>query len=262
MSLIITVFLVFVVAAAFSLLGKGGGEFYIPIMLTFLDLSYFDAAGLSLFMIFVQGLSMVAVYSFKNRLVDWKLALSLAVVVGISAFMGGFFSAGIPPLYLKIAFSAALLLSAYFLLLGKEVKNTGSGKFTWRRNLNGKEYTVNLPLLFLPVAFAAFLAGMVGISGGGLIVPICVLLGGVPIRIAIGTNTFLVLVSSFTGFTGHLARGGIDPKLAAIFGLTVVIGSQIGSHMHARVEEKAIRKLLAFILVLAAFWMLLRAFII
>jgi len=71
------------------------------------------------------------------------------------------------------------------------------GKFgVWHRKFGGGEYNVHILYLAVPVAVAAFLAGMVGISGGGLIVPIAVLLGGMPIRIAMGTNTFLVLASS------------------------------------------------------------------
>jgi len=101
----------------------------------------------------------------------------------------------------------------------------------------------------------------VGISGGGLIVPIAVLLGGMPIRIAMGTNTFLVLASSSMGFLGHAAKGGVDWYLCAVLGTAIIAGSQIGSRMHAKVGEKSLRLGLALILTFAALWMILRVFL-
>ena len=102
---------------------------------------------------------------------------------------------------------------------------------------------------------------MVGISGGGLIIPICVLLGGVPIRIAMGTNTFLVLTSSTMSFAGHLIRGGFDPILGGIFGCVVIVGAQIGSRFHVKIGERTLRKAFSLILVVAAAWMLLKMFL-
>ena len=76
------------------------------------------------------------------------------------------------------------------------------------------EFDVHIFYLVVPIAVAAFLAGMVGISGGGLIVPIAVILGGIPIgRIAMVTNTFLVLASSSMGFLGHAVNGRVDWSL-------------------------------------------------
>jgi len=209
----------------------------------------------------LQSISMIFVYSQKHKLIDWKLALLLATVVGTSSFLGGFVSEGIPALYLKITFAAFLIISAILLFLNKGMK-IKLGKFgVWHRKFGGGEYDVHILYLAVPVAVAAFLAGMVGISGGGLIVPIAVLLGGMPIRIAMGTNTFLVLASSSMGFLGHAAKGGVDWYLCAVLGTAIIAGSQIGSRMHAKVGEKSLRLGLALILTFAALWMILRVLV-
>ncbi len=254
----VTALLVFVISLIFSMFGKGGGELYLPVMLTLLNIAFYTAAGVSLFLIFIQSISMIFVYSQKHKLVDWKLALLLAAVVGVSSFLGGFVSEGIPALYLKITFAVFLIISAFLLFLNKGMK-IKLGKFgVWHRKFGGGEYDVHILYLISPVAAAAFLAGMVGISGGGLIVPIAVLLGGMPIRIAMGTNTFLVLASSSMGFLGHAAKGGVDWYLCAVLGIAIIAGSQIGSRMHAKVGEKSLRLGLAAILTFAALWMILR----
>jgi len=228
-------------------------------MITLLPISFYTAAGISLFLIFLQSISMVLIYSGKHNLLDWALAVFLAFIIGISSFLGGFLSKGMNSVYLKIIFAIVLFFSAILLLFNKRVKlHFKHG--VWHRRVGNEEYYVNIPLILFPVALAAFIAGMLGISGGGLIVPIAVLLGGVPLRYAIGTNTFLVLISSSMGFLGHVAKGGIEWKFCLMFGIAIIIGSQIGSRLHIKVDERALRAGLAMVLSFAALWMIFRTF--
>ncbi|MCD6236629.1 MAG: TSUP family transporter, partial [Thermoplasmata archaeon] len=91
--IIITAITIFIISLVFSMFGKGGGELYLPVMLTLLSIPFYVAAGVSLFLILLQSISMIFVYSHKHKLVDWKVALLLTVVVGVSSFLGGFVSA-------------------------------------------------------------------------------------------------------------------------------------------------------------------------
>ena len=96
---------IFATSLIFSMFGRGGGEFYLPIMLTVLSLTYYTCAGISLFLIMLQGLSMIIVYHGKHRLVDWQLALALGLTVGACSFLGGFLSYRIPAYLLKASLS-------------------------------------------------------------------------------------------------------------------------------------------------------------
>ncbi|HDJ66798.1 MAG TPA: sulfite exporter TauE/SafE family protein [Nitrososphaeria archaeon] len=252
---------IFATSSVFSMFGRGGGEFYLLIMLSMLSLTYYTCAGISLFLIMLQGLSMIIVYHGKHRFVDWGLAIILGLIVGVCSFLGGFLSYKVPAYLLKISFSTFLLISAYFIYKGIHVKPV-KGKFgVWTRRLGEETYHVNMLYIMIPVAIAAFTAGMVGISGGGLIIPVCVLFGGVPIRIAMGTNTFLVLTSSTMSFAGHLIRGGFNPILGGVFGCVVILGAQIGSRFHVKIDERTLRKAFSLILVVAAIWMLVKIFL-
>ena len=252
---------IFATSSIFSMFGRGGGEFYLLIMLSILSLTYYTCAGISLFLIMLQGLSMIIVYHGKHRFVDWGLAIVLGLIVGVCSFLGGFLSYRVPTYLLKISFSTFLLISAYFIYRGIYVKPVKGGFGVWTRKLGKETYHVNMLYIMIPVAVAAFTAGMVGISGGGLIIPICVLFGGVPIRIAMGTNTFLVLTSSTMSFTGHLIRGGFDPMLGGILGCVVILGAQIGSRFHVKISERILRRAFSLILVVAAAWMLIKMFL-
>ena len=250
---------IFATSLVFSMFGRGGGEFYLPIMISLLPVTYYTAAGVNLFIIMLQGLSMLLVYHRRHRLVDWGVALLLGAVIGFSSFLGGYVSYRIPPRLLKLTFSGFLLASAPLLYRGLSVRAAPGGWGMWRRRAGGVEYYFNLVYVIPSVSLAAFTAGMAGISGGGLIIPICVLAGGMPIRVAMGTNTFLVLASSSMSFAGHVLKGGFDPTLGLAFGAAVILGSQIGSRLHARVGERRLRKGFSAILVAAALWMLLKA---
>ena len=258
---IITTAIIFFISTVFSMFGKGGGEFYLPTLISLLGIPFYTAAGISVFLIFLQSLSMVFVYHLKNKLVDWPLAISMAIMIGLLSFLGGFFSVNISPIYLKILFSVFLFISAYFLMKEKKVIVKEENWAVWHREFGDISYNIHLIYLFPPIALISFIVGMIGISGGGLMVPLLIILGGVPIRIAMGTNTFLILASSSMSVLGHLARGGINWKLSLIFGLTVIIGSQIGSRLHAKIGDLHLKVGFLLILILAAGWMILKIFV-
>jgi len=260
-ALIFTAIAIFCISLIFSMFGRGGGEFYLPTIISIVGIPFYTAASVSLFLIFVQGASMVFVYSVKNKLLDWKLAFVLAATVAAASFSGGFVSYGISPIYLKVLFAVFLLISAYFMLKNKNISIREGAFGVWHREFAGGSYYVNLLYIIPPVALAGFAAGMIGISGCGLIIPICILLGAVPLRIAMGTNTFLVLASSSMSFLGHALHGGVEWKLCLILGATVILGSQIGSRMHAKVDEKFLKLGFVVILVVAAGWMIAKIFV-
>jgi Sulfite exporter TauE/SafE len=54
---------------------------------------------------------------------------------------------------------------------------------------------------------AGFVAAMLGVGGGLLKVPAIVVLGGVPMSIAVGSSSLMIGVTALTGFVGHFAAG-------------------------------------------------------
>jgi uncharacterized protein len=260
LKLVIILIAMFGISLVFSMLGRGGGEFKLPVLIAFLSIPYFDLATISLFTIFFQAAAMVLIYGYKHKLTDWPLSFSLIAIVGVFAFTGGYLSFGIKAAHLKATFAVLLLISAYFMWRGKKVP-AKPGKFgVWHRAVMTPEglieYEMNYALIILPTAFIAFIAGAVGISGCGLIIPICIILGGVPIRIAIASNTLLLLTSTGTSFLGHAVRGQTPWDLAIILGVAAVLGGVIGSRLHVEVKESNIKRAFIAILIIAALWMI------
>jgi hypothetical protein len=252
---------IFAISWVFSIFGRGGGEFKLPLLISIVALPFTDIKIISVFLILVQGVVMMLVYSGKHKLTDWPVAVSLAGLVGVASFLGGYFSFLVPPVYLKGLFAAVLLVSAAKMGLGKG-SPAGRARFgVWHRKMSGpegEEYDVNLIYLVLPVLLVGFIAGMLGISGCGLIIPLCIVLGGMPLRIAIGTNTLLLITSTASSFAGHLIKGTFHWKLAVLLAVAAAVGAFLGSRQHTTISERNIKRGFILILVIAAIWMLIK----
>ncbi len=252
--------IVFLLTTFLSLFGKGGGEFFVPIMLAF-SVPFGEASTSSLFILIFSGLSMTIVYH-RNRMINWPLVALLIVITSIMSFIGGFFEHLIPSLYLKLTFSILLFISAIFIAKPihkqKRERKISNSRLYWKNIFEGEEYYINL--IVLPItAIIAFIAGSVGISGGGVIVPLLIIIGGLPLRVAFAVNAVLVLGNSVAGFLGHGLAGEFNPELAIPLALAGFIGGQIGSRYAKKVHLKHLKALFVMILLVAAIWMLLRA---
>lgn len=268
--ILMAAFVVFGVASILSMFGKGGGEFYVPILIT-LGISYQISASTSLLCLVFSGSAMTLIYHRKMRQVDWLLALVLFSTAGISSFFGGFFSGRIPPFYLKITFFLTILAAAFVMYARKKEflkhiaevdaeKEKLSGRFVWHRKSPEGDFDMNLLYVLPPVGIVGFLAGMVGISGGGLIVPIIILFGSVPLRTAFATNSVLVLMTSSMGLIGRGMSMGIDLGFALPVASAAFLGALLGSSLSKKVEVQHLERLFIVILIIAALWMLYRAF--
>ncbi len=256
-TIIIVSIIVFLLTAFLSLFGKGGGEFFVPIMLAF-EIPFGVASTSSLFILIFSGLSMTIVYH-RNRMINWPLVALLIVITSAMSFIGGFFEHLIPSLYLKITFSLLLFISAIFIAkpVHKQAREMKKPRFYWKNTFENEEYYINL--LVLPITgIIAFIAGSVGISGGGVIVPLLIIIGGLPLKVAFAVNAVLVFGNSFAGFLGHGLAGEFSPELAIPLAVAGFIGSQIGSRYAKKVHVRHLKVLFVIILVFAGLWMLLR----
>lgn len=259
--LIIAVVAILAVATVLSMVGLGGGILYVPVLLA-LGMPFHEAATTSLFVIMVASASAAIIYCWR-RFVDWKLALVIEPPTFALAFAAGFIAHYINVPVLKILFATILIVASYFMLRpAKETEVKAAGRWGyWHRKLDDNEFVVNLPLLMPVTAVAGFVAGILGIAGGVLKLPAMVLVGGVPMRIAVGTSALMVTATAFAGFCGHLPGGYFQPWVAIPLAAVAFFGGQIGSRLSVKTEAGRLRKLFAVAVTLASVWMIISAFI-
>ncbi|MGH6903059.1 MAG: TSUP family transporter, partial [Geminicoccaceae bacterium] len=80
------------------------------------------------------------------------------------------------------------------------------------------------------------LAGLLGIGGGGILVPVLYelfgVLGGadaVRMHLAVGTSLAVIVPTSLRSFAGHRARGAVDMDLVRSMAPAVVAGVGLGA---------------------------------
>src|ERR1700753_3849919 len=96
---------------------------------------------------------------------------------------------------------------------------------------------LELALLLVAVgAVSGFLAGIFGIGGGAILVPVfyeCFRLAGVPLDVrmplCVGTSLAIIIPTSIRSFRAHYARGAVDMKILRQWWLPVLVGVVAGS---------------------------------
>lgn len=96
---------------------------------------------------------------------------------------------------------------------------------------------VELAVLLVAVGgLSGFLAGVFGIGGGAILVPVfyeCFRVAGVPeavrMPLCIGTSLAIIIPTSLRSFRAHMARGAVDIEILKRWWLAILIGVVVGS---------------------------------
>jgi uncharacterized membrane protein YfcA len=96
---------------------------------------------------------------------------------------------------------------------------------------------VELALMLVAVgALSGFFAGIFGIGGGAILVPVfyeCFRLAGVPLEarmpLCIGTSLAIIIPTSIRSFRAHYLKGAVDMEILKRWWLPIVIGVVAGS---------------------------------
>jgi uncharacterized membrane protein YfcA len=115
-----------------------------------------------------------------------------------------------------------------------------------------KLYTSALPPLVLGV-FVGFLAAIMGVGGGFIMVPAMIYLLKVPTNVVVGTSLFqITFVTAATTILHATQNQTVDATLALLLIIGGVIGAQFGALAGQRLRGEQLRFLLAGIVLLVA----------
>ena len=259
-TLIVVGLLVLTVAIAMTMVGKGGGNFYV-VILAIASIPMHEAAATGQFILFTASVAAMLIFQ-KNRSVLWPLAIFIGAFTALAALGGGYLSHYFSGFHLKIVFSVMLVLSGALILLPvSEVRsNATEKKFGTIAFKSGSAvYRVNLWIALPATVLTGFAAGMVGVSGGSFLVPLMVLACGVPMHTAVGTAATLIAVTAAMGFTGHAIQGDFNPSWAIPLAIVTVVGGIVGGKLSLKSKPKHLKKLFAYTNWLAAAFMLVNA---
>jgi uncharacterized membrane protein YfcA len=104
-------------------------------------------------------------------------------------------------------------------------------------------------------------AGLVGAGGAFLLVPLLIVVVGVPTRVTIGSSLAITALAAVAGFAGKAVTGQIPWGPAVLVALAALPGAQLGAWVSRRLSAGCLRGLLFVIVLLTAlrvWWDLLR----
>ena len=242
-----------------GLLGIGGGFILVPVFSSLFsimglssDISIKMAVGTSLFTVFLT--SVVSAYKHYLRgNTLWRCAL----VLGIFGVIGSLIGLKVSMEYLsgdlhKRLFAILLIfISIYGIYLErKRWDNTESA-------LPTVDYR-KLPIIGITVGI---LSSIFGIGGGIITIPLLVYLLRFPMRMAIGTSSAMMVLTSLMGVVGYMSVnsstyeylfniGYVSLLFGSIVGVIAMMSSKYGALITYKVKSKTLKYILYIILML------------
>jgi uncharacterized membrane protein YfcA len=102
-------------------------------------------------------------------------------------------------------------------------------------------------------ALVGFLAAIMGVGGGFIMVPAMIYLLGMPTKVVIGTSLFqIIFVTAFTTVMHAVTSQTVDMLLALLLILGGVVGAQIGTRVGVRLKAEQLRILLSLLVLAVA----------
>jgi uncharacterized protein len=248
MTLVLALVLSLLIGLSLGLLGGGGSILTVPILVYALGVEAKEAIATSLLVVGITSVAAVIPHA-RAGAVRWRTGLVFGVAGMVGAYGAGRVAHFIPATVLLLAFAVMMLVTAVAMLRGRRGGDETS--------IEATEPT-ELPVLKVlgEGLVVGAVTGLVGAGGGFLVVPALVLLGGLPMRAAVGTSLVVIALKSFAGFGGYLGHVAIDWSLAAIVSAAAVVGSVAGGRLAAKVPQDMLRRGFAWFVVVMGLFML------
>lgn len=236
-----------------GLLGLGGGIVVVPALMA-MNFSIHTAVGTSLAIITFTTAS--AVWAQQKRgAVSWRHLRILIPAMVLGAIFGVWLGQYLASSYIKIIFAVFSVLLSLKMFFDNQSAQENQWKYLTRRSV-----------MFSVALIAGGLAGLLGIGGGVLVIPILIALS-LPMPVVSGTSAACAFPTALTGtiFT-ILANSHIHPgapfsngliywPAALIIGLVSLFSAPIGVSLSHRLPEKIVKRIFGVVLLIIAWQM-------
>ncbi|MEM3466981.1 MAG: sulfite exporter TauE/SafE family protein [Thermoproteota archaeon] len=246
--LLVCVFSGFSIGLASGLLGVGGGEFRIPVLLYLLQLPVLLSIVTNLFIgLLTVSVSFIARY--QTGLITASV-INIGLLMSFSSILGGYIGA-----HLSGKINESLLKKFLILLLiAAGLRMVLDALVEWEPLSIPLPHVMETLLYILVGLLIGIVSGLLGVAGGEYRIPALIYLFGLPVKIA-GTVSLLVsiptILASFIKHwrIGHLNHYGVAVGLT--MGFASILGSYIGASFVTTASEGLLKMLLGIVLLLA-----------
>ena len=232
-----------------GLLGVGGAIVMIPLLLyapPLLGVGELDAravAAVTMAQVFVAALSGTIAHR-RHKSVDTELAVVGGGAMAAGSLSGALLSRFVPASGLLLIFAVMATGAALLMVLPLDTVDAGVSVDAPRRFSRGRTMAVALGV--------GVAAGLVGAGGAFLLVPLLLVVVGVPIRVTIGSSLAITALSATAGFVGKLVTGQVPYAAALAVTVGALPGAQLGAAVSTRLPGPRLKLLLLTVIVISA----------
>lgn len=230
-----------------GLFGVGGGTVIVPLLVLLLHFNQRLGAGTSLAAIVPTATVGVVSYAIHGS-VAWIPALILAAGAVVGAQIGTRLLPRISQTVLRwffVGFLVIVIVSLFLVVPAREADFD-------LQLLNG------LALVAVGVA-TGILAGLIGVGGGVIVVPVLMLAFGTSDLVAKGTSLLMMIPTAISGTIGNLRNRNVDLVAAGLVGVSACTTTALGAWLATLLDPLTGNMLFAAYLLVIAVQMAMKA---
>ncbi len=250
-----------------ALLGIGGAVVTTPAVRA-LGATPIDAVGSTVPAILPGAIAGTIRYA-REGLVDWRAALGLGLSGAVFAVLGALATTLVDARLLMVATAGLMLWSGVTVVRsapGRREATAANGPLAGVEASETEDAFADGPadevpsrpphhhpgLLGLLGAASGFVAGLLGVGGGIVMVPVLTGPLRAPMRTAVASSLVAVAIFSIPALVAHAALGNMDWAFAIPLMLGVVPGARVGSRITVGSSDRTVRLMFgALVLILA-----------
>lgn len=228
-----------------GLVGVGGAIVMIPLLLyvpPLLGVAALDVksvAAITMVQVFVAAVSGMIAHR-RHRAVNVRLAAVGGAAMAVGSLAGAVASKFLAERVLLVVFAGMVTAALVVMLLPEPPPDVGEPAEV-------KEYSA--PLTALTAGGVGVAAGLVGAGGAFLLVPLLLVVVGVPIRVTIGSSLAITAIAASAGVLGKAVTGQIPLQPALVVAVGALPGAQLGAAASRRLSGVALKRALLVVIV-------------
>jgi uncharacterized membrane protein YfcA len=228
------------IGVSLGFFGGGGSILTVPLLVYVFGLEPKQAIATSLLVVGTASVA-GAVQHWRAGNVELRTGLSFGAAGMVGAHLGGRAGAYLDGALLLLLFAAMMVLTALAMWRGRRLPKEPPAVERSPGRLVAQGLGVGL------------FTGLIGAGGGFLIVPALVLWAGLPMRAAVGTSLFVIVLNTLAGFSGYAGHVDVDLALVTAVAAAAIAGSFLGSSLARRTDPNSLRRAFAvFVAAMAA----------
>lgn len=244
-----------------GLLGIGGGTVMVPLLVA-VGYSYNQSVATSSLAIVITATS-GTLQNWRMGFLRPRAVLMLAAPAIATAQVGAYLVGQLPDFIKEAGFGLLLIVTIFLVRLKQQLARSESPLAPLRKGGDQSSLTPHqggkVAEQLGTGAIAGLLAGLFGVGGGVIMVPLQMLLLQEPIKTAIRTSLGVIVLTSISACVGHAQQGNVVPIAGLVLGSGGLVGAQVSTRFLPKLPDQVVSLCFRGLLIVLAVYFFWRA---